>query len=94
MRHARLDGGVYVHRALPAGGTAPVMDAYLHTQDHAARGLVWQLVADALAGSHVGRALTGGSNDPAAVLDALVSACDDLIRLRHHRDYPSRYTTR
>jgi hypothetical protein len=103
---APYDGGVYIAESTtvrsPASTTRnsayvlrnfPVHSPqarYIHTTEHVLRGLAWPLIARALAGTHTGRLLAGGSNDPDDVLDALVGDVDDLIRLRLRRDFPGR----
>jgi hypothetical protein len=87
LRH-RLDDGVYLAAAMPVAPSVPVTTAFVHSSACVERGLTWWFVAVALAGSHAGRVLANGSNDPADVLDALINNCDDLIRARTARDRP------
>lgn len=86
LRAPRDRGDVYVHHLLPAASSAPILHGYVWSAaGHTDLGLDWQLIATTLAGSHIGRILTGGSNDPDAILAALAARCDNLIRIRDGR---------
>ena len=90
LRAADSDAGAYLFVTLPVAPSmqdrAPVSPGYVFSGECVERRTVWPVVAAALGGTHVGRVLTRGSNDPADVLDALLNHVDDLIRLRVRRD--------
>lgn len=87
LRSATDHGGVYLLARLPADpagyGRQDQADAYVHSTALAEHHLVWEAVALALCGTHLGRALTGQAKPRAdEILAALLDAGDDLIRLR------------
>jgi len=91
LRHPQSDAGAYLHTTVPHAVSpyrpvAPVAVAYVHSSSCVDRGLAWSLIAVSLAGSHAGRLLTGGSDDPHDVLRALVDHAGDLVQLRVQRD--------
>ena len=90
LRAADSDAGAYLFVTMPAAASiqnrAPVGPGFIHSSECLQHRIVWPLVAASLAGTHTGRVLASGSNEPRDVLDGLVGAVDDLIRLRIRHD--------